>query len=450
MRCYIRILFASLLAAIMALPAFGEAPSRSVKVYFRVGHRVFDPALRDNRAAMDSFINVVREAQAVNNIESLVVSGYASPDGTKKANLRLARLRCNTIASYVSEHTGVNRDSITTIPGGIAWEELRRMVEDDHNVPSRNKIIDILDNTPEWVFDAQGNIIDGRKAQLMSLDRGVPYRWLMNHIFPELRNSVAIAVYLKSDNVQPADTIETASEPSPETKTETDTVPSDVVPTLPDISEEIIQAGEENRSDLTTNDGIAAATRPNRYFAVKTNMLFDAALVPNIGVEVYAGKNISVFGDWMYGWWDRDARHRYWRIYGGELGARWWFGSKAEAKPLTGHHVGIYAGVLTFDFECGGTGYMGGKPGGTLWDRCLVNSGFEYGYSLPVSSRLNIDFTIGLGLLAGNYIKYFPFDNDYYREKEYKMRFFGPTKAEISLVWLLGHGNTNSRKGGEK
>ena len=115
---------------------------------------------------------------------------------------------------------------------------------------------------------------------------------------------------------------------------------------------------------------------------------------------------------------------------------------------MSGHHVGIYCGLLTFDIEFGNHGYMGGKPGGTLWDRCLINSGIEYGYSLPVANRLNIDFSIGLGYLGGNYIKYFPFDNDYYREKEIKMRYFGPTKAEISLVWLLGRGNTNKRKGG--
>lgn len=129
---------------------------------------------------------------------------------------------------------------------------------------------------------------------------------------------------------------------------------------------------------------------------------------------------------------------------------RWWFGKKAHAKPLTGHHIGIYSGILTFDFENGDTGYLGGKPGGTLWDRWLLNTGFEYGYSLPVAKRLNIDFSIGLGYLGGNYIKYYPFDNDYYFDKEYRMRYFGPTKVEVSLVWLIGRGNTNIRKGGEK
>lgn len=152
----------------------------------------------------------------------------------------------------------------------------------------------------------------------------------------------------------------------------------------------------------------------------------------------------------MYAWWDNNNLHRYWRIYGGDLGLRWWFGKKAHKKPLTGHHLGVYGGLLTFDFETGDTGYLGGKPGGTLWDRGIIYSGIEYGYSLPVAKRLNIDFSIGIGYMRGHYIKYYPFDNDYYFDKEYNMHYFGPTKAEISLVWLIGRGNTNRRKGGEE
>ena len=152
----------------------------------------------------------------------------------------------------------------------------------------------------------------------------------------------------------------------------------------------------------------------------------------------------------MYAWWERNELHRYWRVYGGDLGLRWWFGGKSKERALSGHHLGLYGGILTFDFELGDNGYLGGKPAGTLWDRWIMNSGIEYGYSLPVGRRLNIDFSIGVGYMGGNYIKYYPFDNDYYYDKEYHMSYFGPTKAEISLVWLIGRMNAHNRKGGEE
>ena len=46
---------------------------------------------------------------------------------------------------------------------------------------------------------------------------------------------------------------------------------------------------------------------------------------------------------------------------------------------------------------------MGGKPGGTLWEKMNYAVGLEYGYSLPVARRLNLDFVIGVGYWGGEY-----------------------------------------------
>lgn len=183
---------------------------------------------------------------------------------------------------------------------------------------------------------------------------------------------------------------------------------------------------------------------------VKTNMLYDALLVPNIGVEFYVGKNWSLAGNWMYAWWKSDRHHNYWRLYGGDLEVRRWFGRKASEKPLAGHHIGLYGRIFTYDFETGGTGYMGGKPGGTLWDKMNYSVGLEYGYSLPVARRLNLDFVIGVGYWGGEYHKYAPIDGHYVWKETRRRHWFGLTEAEISLVWLLGRGNYNEKKGGRQ
>ena len=70
-------------------------------------------------------------------------------------------------------------------------------------------------------------------------------------------------------------------------------------------------------------------------------MLYDALLIPNIGLEVDLGKRWSIAANWMYGWWDNDSRHWYWRAYGGDVAIRKWVGSAAGKKPLTGHHIGV-------------------------------------------------------------------------------------------------------------
>ena len=51
-----KIILATLMTAFMAASAFGETPADSVKVLFRVGYSQYNPALGDNRAAMDGFI----------------------------------------------------------------------------------------------------------------------------------------------------------------------------------------------------------------------------------------------------------------------------------------------------------------------------------------------------------------------------------------------------------
>ena len=444
-------------------------PADSVKVYFLAGRRLFDPSLGNNGEVMDRFIEKVKEAKAQDNINLLTVSGYASPEGASDANLRLSRLRCDEIAKYISLHADIDSKNIETFADGVAWEELRNLVARHPDMPSQERVLYILDHTPLWIYNREKTkIIDGKKKQLMDLEGGRVWNWMMKNLFPQLRNAVAVVLYLKHQET----TIDTSE---PETfitdeiiTAETNAIEDFLQPTQPsptdttdlNVSKDLNDFKDLNDlkdfkdvndfkdpTPLTSNN---PAKAKDFYMAVKTNMLYDAALVPNLGAEFYLGKNISLYGEWMYAWWDNNNRHRYWRVYGGDLGLRWWFGKKAHAKPLTGHHLGIYGGILTFDFETGDTGYLGGKPGGTLWDRWLVNSGIEYGYSLPIGKHLNIDFSIGLGYMGGNYIKYYPFDNDYYYDKEYKMHYFGPTKAEISLVWLIGRGNTNVRKGGDR
>ena len=91
---------------------------------------------------------------------------------------------------------------------------------------------------------------------------------------------------------------------------------------------------------------------------------------------------------------------------------------------------------------------MGGKPGGDLWDKMHWGVGLNYGYSLPVGRRLNIDFSLGFGYMTGTYYTYKPIDNCYVWQSTKTRHYFGPTKAEVSLVWLIGCGNYNKKKGG--
>lgn len=180
------------------------------------------------------------------------------------------------------------------------------------------------------------------------------------------------------------------------------------------------------------------AQHSSPYITIKNNLLYDILLIPNLGADIYVGRNWSVSANWMYAWWHNDNRHRYWRVYGGDAGIRYWFGTKAHSKPLTGHHVGLYGQMLTYDFEWGKRGYLG--------DKWSYGIGLEYGYSMPLSERFNLDFSIGAGYLGGQYKEYLPMDGHYVWQSTKNRRWFGPTKAEVSIVWLLGKENKNKKR----
>ena len=169
------------------------------------------------------------------------------------------------------------------------------------------------------------------------------------------------------------------------------------------------------------------------YLAVRTNLLYDAVLVPNVGLEVWLGAGFTLAADWFYTWIPLDQQHFYWQTYGGYLTARYYFGKQAAAQPYGGHHVGIYGSMLTYDVEFGGRGYQADKFG--------FGGGVEYGYSLPVAKNLCLDFNLGIGYQGREYKTYLPTNDGtghYVWEGTYKRHWFGPTKAEISLKWLIG------------
>lgn len=163
--------------------------------------------------------------------------------------------------------------------------------------------------------------------------------------------------------------------------------------------------------------------------AIKTNGLAVAGLIPNIGAEVYLGKNWSVSASWHHAWWHSDKALWYWRTYGGEIAGRKWFGKKAMETPLAGHHLGVYAQMMTYDFLTG--------RNGILADTWNYAGGVEYGYSFHLNNCLRLDLGIGVGFMGGQYKNYKPMDGHYVWQSTMQRHYFGPTKAEASLVWII-------------
>lgn len=184
--------------------------------------------------------------------------------------------------------------------------------------------------------------------------------------------------------------------------------------------------------------------RRRPLFALKTNLLFDAALMPNVEIEVPIGNRWSVNGEYMFPWWLMGGNKYCLQILAGGLEGRYWLGGKENRmarEVLTGHFFGLYAGGGKYDLQWEKNGYQG---------EFFIAAGISYGYARRIARNLHLEFNIGLGLLRTDYRHYHPREN--YKNllwlADGKYTWVGPTKLKLSLVWLLNRKTT--KKGGER
>ena len=408
-------------------------------IYFRPGYSLLELSYRDNAANMKALtqgIQTIKGNPCV-QLQHIRILSAASPEGNSALNKRVAKRRGERLRDYLKE-TLVLPDSIFTVSSaGEDWQGLASLIAKE-KAPWRNKALQIIRHTPEWIT-RNGKVVDGRKRQLQNLDGGKAWKYMLDNHFYTLRTGAIVVCEVKTlaaestpsaaearlEQARPGAHAEASSE---QARLESASQ-SPSSPPFPAIPSQVHPSSESQAPSVAS------------YFALKSNLLYDALLVPNLSLEASISSGWTLGAGGMLAWWSKDAKHRYWRIYGGGLEIRKYFGTLAKSKPLQGHHLGIYGDFLTYDFEFGAKGYQ---------SKATYAAGIKYGYSHPIANRLNLDFSLGIGYLHSNYKTYVPRDGCYVYQETKKQKWLGPTQAEISLVWLLGKGNTNNKKGGKK
>lgn len=400
-------------------------------IYFRPGYSLLELSYRDNAANMKALtqgIQTIKGNPCV-QLQHIRILSAASPEGNSALNKRVAKRRGERLRDYLKE-TLVLPDSIFTVSSaGEDWQGLASLIARE-KTPWRNKALQIIRHTPEWVT-RNGKVVDGRKRQLQNLDGGKAWKYMLDNHFYTLRTGAVVVCEVKTLAAESTPSAAEArlEQARPESASQQPASQSPSSPPFPAIPSQVHPSSESQSPPAAS------------YFALKSNLLYDALLIPNLSLEASIGSGWTLGAGGMLAWWSKDAKHRYWRIYGGDLEIRKYFGTLSKSKPLQGHHLGIYGDFLTYDFEFGAKGYQ---------SKATYAAGIRYGYSHPIANRLNLDFALGIGYLHSNYKTYVPRDGCYVYQETKKRKWLGPTQAEISLVWLLGKGNTNKKKGGKK
>lgn len=169
-------------------------------------------------------------------------------------------------------------------------------------------------------------------------------------------------------------------------------------------------------------------------FALKTNLLYDLIVAPNIEVEVPIDRRgrWSVMAEYWTPWYRWKRLDYAYEIQGGGLELRRWFAPRCDgSRPfLTGHFFGAYGAAARYDLENDGTGDQGE----------VFSGGLTYGYSLPLGRHWNLEMSVSGGVVFGERRHYnAEFESTHLIYKYTKNMFYaGPTKLKLSLVWIIG------------
>lgn len=394
-----------LLTVVSSIVAYGQVDYSVVGggIHYRLSGTQIDTGYLSNSQNLKSIEKLL--AGRSGRIDSITISAWSSPEGSPYLNASLAEKRAasfkNLILSVTGESLAPAKVKAMYVPEN--WDGLLMLVRKRYFRHDREMVIRILTD------GSIGN--ETRKWRLKQLDGGYTWDFLYRRYMPLLREAVIVNIAY---------------------------APADVVPVVASVSgaPALVTGLEEPGLRSLLEDGRwlgggQDGRKPRGFLmALKTNLLYDLALLPNIGIEFHLGKGWTVGMDYSHAWWDISDRNYFWRLYGGGLELRKYFGKRASRNPMSGHHLGLYTQTLTYDMEFGGRGQISDLTYG---------GGLEYGYSLPIGRAFNIDLGIGFGYAGGEYKVYDP-EDDCYVWKETRLRhYMGPTKAEISLVWILGY-----------
>ncbi len=347
---------------------------------------------KNNIAAYDKLVAMVKYiASKKTGSHTIIIEGSASPIGSDEYNHALALRRANLLRNIIAGMEGGDKLTIHTTSAGEGWESFESYIEASYQAENRKEVLAIL----------RMNASNVQKEQyIYALDAGKTWRLLVAKFMGSARNATVVRV-VENEPILP----------------DLPLWPVQPVELIPPLSIERIV----NEDSLRIN-----IRKP--VVAVRSNLLVPAL---NVGVEVPIGTNWSVGADYYYPWvWPKRDNKDCFELLAWGVEGRYWFGkNRSVFDRLQGHSLGLYGYMGYYDFERNFHGHQGE----------FVNIGLDYTYAMAVGKKkaVHFEFSIGVGYIYSQARKYTviesgsPLISDKITKK---IGFFGPTKANISLV----------------
>lgn len=406
-----KFILAAIIFASVVFVSYGQQTPGVVRLYHRVGSHVVDPNFRDNRAALATLRQQLRQKLDEGTLSRVEVHSRSCPDGTLRINQYVSGRRADLLIDWIRRNTGVDQWRIERHSNGIAWEQLREQMTASR-FPYRQEVLDVIDGAP------QSGEFDDRVRKLMAIRGGEVYRLLMDTVFDEVRYSEVIIHQAAPPVVEPAlrDTVFVQpAEPTPVQE-----------PVLEQTPEPVSVSGPAPESQRPLNVHVhyhfhlhlpTATDRPKPVpatkpawtpgFYVKTNAVGWAMIMVNAAVEIDLSRHLSFNLPVYYSAWNYFAKTSKIRMLALQPELRAW--PMGDRRLFVGAHFGVAA----YNFAVGGgrwriQDYRGKTP--------ALGGGVSVGYRLPLTrnERWGVEFSLGAGVYGVHYDKFVNVPNGAY------------------------------------
>jgi len=174
---------------------------------FRVNDTVIDPSYRRNPRELKNIVDTIMLVanDPDSHIETITVTGYASPEGSYANNVRLADGRTRALVRYVAElsHFPANVFHTASVPEN--WAGLRKYVLQS-DLEDREGILAIID---------MENLEPDKREWRLKKSYPAQYRFLYENVYPGLRRTNYTINYTVVNFTDPAKIAEVmATDPS--------------------------------------------------------------------------------------------------------------------------------------------------------------------------------------------------------------------------------------------
>ena len=344
---------------------------------------------------LEETVDSIKKLQS--NLAYVWIGGSASPEGPLKWNLKLGKYRAEALSNYIANRTGLTNRMFRINNLGEDWNSLEIAIKKDMDFPNRNQIINILSEEQES---------ETRKRKIQELDHGKTWRWIISNIFPPLRNA-RLAMILYYPKLSPIDL--------------------KIIPLDPPIPPSI--------SSLPISASIRDIPKQSNWkIAIKTNLLFDAILTANLGVEISPWVHWSFDIPVWYSPYNITSTRKI-RLLAVQPEIRYWF-----KETMNGNFIGLHTHVVGFNIAINDHARYQ-DPNHALW-----GMGMSYGYAMSLgnSERWGLEFNIGAGFAKYRYDAYHN-QNNGERFKSGANCYWGITRAGVTLSYKWNFSRKNHK-----